>query len=76
MKVVGNFNRDRVGINMPNVSRLARRYTGAVAGMKSIVPTWFSIIHAWQDRARELEWGMIGNRYCSTISTPTQDLGK
>ena len=30
--------------------------------MKSIVPTWFSIIHAWQDRAREWEWGMIGNR--------------
>ena len=51
-KVVGNLNGRLADIYTPSVSRIVGRYVEAVAGMESIVPTWLSVFHAWQDRAR------------------------
>lgn len=51
-KVVGNLDGHPADIYTPSVSKIVGRYVEAVAGMKSIVPTWLSVFHAWQDRAR------------------------
>jgi hypothetical protein len=50
-KVVGNLNGHPIDIDMPIVSMIVSRYMGAVAGVKSLASTWFSLFHAWQERA-------------------------